>query len=107
MAPRLSGHRPGQRKQPRRAALELMRCPVRGGVLCVLGAMVLTGLGCDPDPWDRKDAHSFCSAMLAGAPGAPKQSCRAVGVCANEATLSAHERAKLDAMIRRLGCTPP
>ena len=45
--------------------------------------------------------------MLNQRPWAPPQTCRAVGVCANEATLTADEEAKLAAMIKRLGCTPP
>jgi hypothetical protein len=73
----------------------------------LLALWALGAAGCDPDPWDRKDAHSYCSAMLNQRPGAPKHTCRAVGVCANEATLTPDERAKLSAMIKRLGCTPP
>ncbi len=75
--------------------------------MLLLGLWALGAAGCDRDPWDRKDAHSYCSAMLNQRPWAPPQTCRAVGVCANEATLTADEEAKLAAMIKRLGCTPP
>ncbi len=38
---------------------------------------------------------------------APERTCRAVGVCANEANLTPDEKGKLEEMIRELGCTPP
>lgn len=60
-----------------------------------------------PD-WNRKDAHRFCAPAIDAYPDGPAPPCAAMHMCANEASLSTEQQAKLLDMIRKTdGCAQP
>ncbi|SCY80102.1 hypothetical protein [Microvirga guangxiensis] len=56
-------------------------------------------------PWEAKNAHAKCIEAIAGSlpwPSEPKAACRAMTMCANEATLNPRQSVSLLSAMRKL-----
>jgi hypothetical protein len=87
-------------------AAVLRRSPVLGACLLVLVSID----GCrsaEPDPWLRKDAWRRCASAIDAWPGQPSPGCEALHMCANEASLTGAQEARLQQMLAADGCEMP